>query len=309
MYERIVAAVCGQPWAIEPGAGRTIATVLTNRVNGKGPDPAAVEAAVALRRPKRNPRAGSVALVPLHGVMTQRADWFTELSGMTSTEAVGRMLDEAAADPGVEAIVLDVDSPGGSVFGTAELADKVAEIKKTKKVVAVANSLAASGAFYVASQASELVVTPSGMVGSIGVLLFHVDRSKANEMAGEVVTLVSAGPRKGALDDSRPLGPEGRAEMDEIVTGYYDLFVKAVARGRGVTQAAVRAGFGKGGVVLAEPAVKEGMADKVGTLESVLARYGVTPADLAPAAAAAVPEPRSGVDFDLEVRRRRLLMN
>lgn len=302
MFERILTEVAATPWMIEPGKGRQLAAILTRRANGvkaSEEDLAAVRGTAAARKSAVRRPAGSVALIPLIGVMTQRADLFADVSGMASTEAVGRAVDEAVADPGVEAIVLDVDSPGGSVFGTRELADKVYEAAKKKKVVAVANSIAASGAYYVASQASELVVTPSGTVGSIGVVMMNVDRTKQLEEAGLLVTVVSAGERKTVGYEEVPLTADGRAEMQGMVDGWYDQFVKTVARGRNVSQAKVRDGFGKGGMLLAEAAVKEGMADRVATLEQTLARFG---------ASATVAASAAGKDFDVELRKRKLLL-
>jgi ClpP class serine protease len=286
-YEQILAAVAATPWAIEPVKGQMLAEILSRRAEGRDADPAAIAAAVEAKKPKANRGRSTVALVPLYGVMTQRADWFTEMSGMVSTETVGRAIDEAAADPNVEAIVLDVDSPGGSVFGTEELNRKIAAAAKSKKVIAVANSMAASAAYYAAAAASELYT-------------MHVDRSEEMKQKGRTVTLVAAGERKVAGNEFGPLDQLGRAEMEETVRGYYEQFVKAVARGRNVTQTAVREGFGKGGMVLAEAAVKEGMADKVASLDEVLGRYGVSVGDVAPSA----EERRRGI----ELRKRRLAL-
>lgn len=301
-YERILAAVAGQPWAIEPAAGRQLAAILNRRMHeGKAsPEGLAEAREIAAGRQKRKAKAppGGVALIPLYGVMVQRADWFMETSGMLSTDQIGQLVDQAAADPGIEAIVMDVDSPGGSVFGTEELARKVTAAAKQKKTIAVANSMAASAAYYVASQASELVVTPGGLVGSIGVVVFHTDESEKLKMAGESVTVVGSSETKIAGADPGPLSPAGRAHLESIVSGYFDLFVKAVARGRNTTQTRVREEFGDGGMVLAEAAVKRGMADRVGMLDDVLGRYGLSTADVSPAAESARP--------DVEFRRRRM---
>ncbi len=301
-YQRILAEVAGLPWAIEPAKGQAIAAFLTRKANGETIPEPEVAAAVAQKRPKAKARAGEVAVIGMYGVMVQRADVFAEISGAVSTEAVGRMLDDAAADPGVTAVVLDIDSPGGSVHGTAELGAKVAALAKSKKVTAVANATAASGAYWVASQASELVVTPSGWVGSIGCYQMHVDRSEELRAAGVAVTLISAGERKTAGNEYAPLDAAGREEIAGWVQGYYDQFVRAVAAGRKVSMTRVREGFGRGGMVLAEAAVKEGMADRVGTLDDVLGRYGLSAADVTPAAALQPDR------FGLENRRRRLAL-
>jgi capsid assembly protease len=306
-YERILAHVAATPWAIEPGKGEVVAEILNRKLRGETAPRGELDeylAREAARREKDRDRSrrGAVALVPLYGVMTQRADLFTEMSGMASTETVGRQIDEAAADRGVEVIVMDIDSPGGSVFGVPELADKVAAAAKQKKVIAVANSLAASGAYWVASQASELVVTQSGEIGSVGVYMMHVDRSEEIKAMGRVVTFVSAGERKTALAPTQPLSTVGRQQLEELVQGTYGQFVRAVAKGRNVSQTRVREGFGRGGMVLAENAVEEGMADRVASLDQVLARYGVSLADVAPNATAPEHSDRHAV----EIRKRRL---
>lgn len=299
-YDRILTEAAAHPWAIEPNKGREIAAILSERAAGGRATDEQIAAAIAARKPKPRGRSRAVALIPIYGVMTHRADWFTEMSGMASTEQLARQVAGAAADPDVEAIVMDIDSPGGSVFGTEELANQVAAATKSKKVIAVANALAASAAYQVASQASELVITPSGMVGSIGVYTMHVDRSEQMKQRGIKVSFVSAGERKTAGNEYEPLSPVAVEEMTEIVQGYYDLFVRFVARGRNVSQKAVREGFGKGGMVLAEPAVREGMADKIATLDEVLARYGTSLAELTATAQADRP--------DVEIRRRKLLL-
>jgi signal peptide peptidase SppA len=285
-YDRILAHLAGAPWLIEPNAARQLAAILNRRMRDGGTPPEAVEEAraIAAARDQRKAKARpmNVAFVPLYGIMTQRADLFMEVSGLLSTDQLRQMIDDAAADPNVEAIVMDVDSPGGSVHGTEELARSVAAAAAKKKTFAVANSTAASAAYYVASQASELVVTPGGWVGSVGVVWMHVDESEALKLNGQVVTVVATSPKKAAGVDPGPLSPAGRQHMEEIVAGYYDQFVKAVARGRNVSQARVRGEFGDGGMVLADQAVKLGMADRVATLDEVLSRYGLSTADLTP---------------------------
>lgn len=287
IYERILAHVAGTPWAIEPTKGQVVADILNRKIRGESAPRVDLDRwfeieAARREEAKSKRKQGSVALVPLYGVMTQRADLFTEMSGMSSTEQVGRQIDEAAADPSIEAIVIDCDSPGGSVFGTHELADKIAAATTRKKVIAVCNSIMASAAYWVSSQASELIITPSGQVGSIGVFMMHIDRSEEMKAMGRTVSLVKAGERKASENPYEPLSAVGRAQMEELVQGSYDQFVRTVAKGRGASQTKVREGFGKGGMVMAEAAVKEGMADKVASLEQVLSRYGVSFADVAP---------------------------
>jgi signal peptide peptidase SppA len=158
------------------------------------------------------------------------------------------------------------DSPGGSVFGMHELSQKIYESRGKKPIVAIANSEAYSAAYYVASAADELWVTPTGMVGSIGVLSMHVDWSKSNEQQGIGVTYINAGKYKVEGHQDAPLDKEVRAEMQRHVDRYYRMFVESVARNRGTTVDRVESGFGQGRIVGAAEAMRRGMLHRVGTL-------------------------------------------
>jgi signal peptide peptidase SppA len=200
----------------------------------------------------------------------------SNISGGTSTEKLTSSFRSALNDPNVKAIVFDVDSPGGYTDGIPELADEIYSARGQKKTVAVANSMAASAAYWLACACDEFVLTPSSVVGSIGVFAEHEDVSQANEKEGVKVTLISAGKYKTELNSSNPLSDEARNAMQALVDSFYGMFVKDVARGRGASQEAVMQGFGQGRLVAATLAVKQGMADSVATLDQTLARFGVS---------------------------------
>jgi ClpP class serine protease len=142
-------------------------------------------------------------------------------------------------------------------------------------MVAVANTMAASAGYWLACAPGELVVTPSGAVGSIGVWGAHEDISAAMEKEGVKVTLVSAGKYKVEGNPYEPLSDEAKAALQADVDNFYSMFVKAVAKNRGVSQDSVANGYGQGRMVMASLAVKQGMADSVATLDQTLARFGV----------------------------------
>jgi signal peptide peptidase SppA len=146
----------------------------------------------------------------------------------------------------------------------------VQEARATKPIVAVANPTMASAAYWIGSAATELLVSPSALVGSIGVFSAHQDISKFLEKEGIRVTLIAAGTKKTLANPFEPLSAEGQAEIQKRVDEFYALFVKAVAHGRGVSQAAVREGFGQGGMVGAAAAVRMRMADRVGVLTDAI---------------------------------------
>jgi signal peptide peptidase SppA len=217
---------------------------------------------------------GTIAVLPLVGIIAHRAYMVNDISGPrgTSTEAFGASFRAALADPEIDGIAIDVQSPGGSVFGVPELADLIHESRGKKPITVIANALAASAAYWIGSQGDELVVTPSGEVGSVGVLAVHEDFSRMAEQEGVKVTYVYAGQYKVEGNPFEPLGAEARRYLQSRVDTYYDQFVKALARGRGVAQKVVRDAFGQGRMVGAEEAVKLGMADRVETFEAALER-------------------------------------
>ncbi len=210
--------------------------------------------------------ANKIAVIPVRGVITQR----NPFEG-TTTERLGRQLSAAVADPEVGVVVFDIDSPGGAVLGTPELGEAIRSADEQKPMVAVANSMAASGAYWLASAARRLAVAPSGQVGSIGVFSMHVDRSKMLDDMGIDVTFIHAGKFKVEGNPTEPLGDEAKAAMQGRIDTYYDMFVGAVAAGRGVTKGEVTANFGQGRMFTAEAAKALGMVDRVATLEGVLA--------------------------------------
>jgi signal peptide peptidase SppA len=178
-------------------------------------------------------------------------------------------LRNAEADDTVGQILLNFSSPGGSVYGVAEAAAEITRIKAAKPIVGIANSMCASAAYWLASQCTELYCTPGGEVGSIGVWQAHEDMSKALDEAGVAITLVSAGKFKVEGNPYAPLDEDAKAFMQMRTDQYYDAFVKAVAKGRGVGVATVRDGMGQGRVLGADDALAQNMIDGVSTIDDV----------------------------------------
>lgn len=270
-YQNVVGSFFDNTWAMMPEAMPKLVNVVNRWAVGAKLDKEAVQELMAGRPRKLEAVVGDVAVIPVFGVIAQRMNIMQELSdGGTSTEMLGAAIDRAVSDPAVGAIVLNIDSPGGSVYGTEEAASKIFQARASKPIYAVANSLAASAAYWIGTSAEKLFVTPSGEVGSIGVLALHTDWSNFNEKMGVTPTYISAGKYKVESNPDSPLNAEAKAAIQASVDSYYASFVDAVARNRGVTSKAVRSGFGEGRVLRAAAAVEEGMADGVRTLESVV---------------------------------------
>lgn len=215
-----------------------------------------------------------VAVINIAGVIAQHARQVDNISGPggTSTERVTQSLRAALADPSVKSIVLNFDSPGGNVFGVEALSDEIFRARGQKPIAAQVNSQAASAAYWLATQADEVVVTPGGQVGSIGAYSIHEDLSQKAENEGVKITFVSAGKYKVEGNSFEPLSNDARGRIQAMVDMYYGTFVNAVARGRDVKAEDVRNGFGQGGMEHAKNALKLGMADRIATLDETLRR-------------------------------------
>lgn len=258
------------PWAILPNKLVAIEEIVMRHLNGEKLSAAEVEARIAgaSRPPQR--RINKVAVLPLFGTIIPRGDMFEEASGATSVETFGKRFMDLVNNPEIGAIVLDVNSPGGQAGGIEEAAKKVYDARGQKRIIAVANHLMASAAYWIGTAADELVVTPSGEVGSVGVFAVHEDWSKALENEGLKITVIKDGKYKAEGNPYEPLSDEAHAAIQARVSEIYDRFVENVAKHRGVKSAIVRNGFGEGRVVGAEEAVKLGMADRIATLDEVI---------------------------------------
>jgi signal peptide peptidase SppA len=279
-YDQIIAYVRDMPWAIRPSMLAVILDLIRYRAEGGELTPEEIrlrlEDAQAASKKRSSPIAsgGAVAVINIFGPIVQHADMFSEVSGMVSTEGVTALFRGVMNDPNVKAIVLNVDSPGGGVYGVDELATEIRAARGEKPIVAVANSQMASAAYYIGAAADEIVVTPGGEVGSIGVFMAHQDLSEALKLEGVGVTLISAGKYKTESNPFEPLTEEARAALQKTVNAYYDAFVSAVSKGRDVRASEVRGGFGEGRMVVAKEAVALGMADRIETLDETIDRLG-----------------------------------
>lgn len=278
-HQLLVAEYLATPWALMPERLSAVTAVIA-RWSGDARASDEVMHSVAADRNARDARrqasvsnsGGGIAVLPLYGIVTQRGNMVDDVSGpgTASTQQFSNMLRAALQDETVSQILIDIDSPGGSVYGVAELADEIVSARAQKPVVAIANSLAASAAYWIGCSASEFYVTPGGEVGSIGVWQAHQDYSKAMDEAGVKTTLISAGKFKVEGNPYAPLDEEAQGFMQSRVDDYYAAFTKAVAKGRGVPISQVRDGMGQGRVLGADAALASSMVDGIATFEDVV---------------------------------------
>lgn len=261
-------------WALHP---EVLATLVTLARAGASVSDAVSEATPeALRRRGRPPKInGMVGKVNLKGILMPGGGG---LLGMLF--GLGDPLQEfrdgfkaAMADDEIGAIIIDIDSPGGVTDHIPEAAAEVRNARgQGKPIIAQVNTLAASAAYWIASQADEIVVTPSGTAGSIGVYGTHRDISKLQDELGIKTTLISAGKFKVEGNPFEPLGEEARGHIQEVVNYYYDAFTADVALGRGVKQSDVMDGFGEGRALPAKMAKTAKLVDRIETLGETVAR-------------------------------------
>lgn len=271
MYDAIFQGISGTAWAILPEKMDEILAFLDARQYGPI-DAEKIEAAINRRATKFKNVKGKIALLPLQGVISQKMNLMSNYSGGTSTDIFGQWFDSAIADASIGAIVIDTDSPGGNVYGTQELSQKIFNARGKKPIVAVVNSMMASAAVWIASAADEIVVTPGGEIGSIGVLSVHTDVSKAEENEGRKTTIIKAGKYKAEGNPYEPLDEEAYTAIQSRIDAYYDAFVSDMSRNRGVSKTDAK--FGEGRMFGAKDAIAMGLADRVGTLEQVIDDLG-----------------------------------
>lgn len=218
-----------------------------------------------LEREEHNRRVAigktGVEVIPVHGVLVSRGSHLNACETMTSYEDLRAQLKQAVADPLVERIVLDIDSPGGAAVGAFELAADIRAMSRIKPIAGLVNFMAYSGGYLIGSACSELVVSQTSGVGSIGVIASHMDRSAMEEKAGVKVTTVYRGAHKNDLSPHEPLTDQSMQVLEAIVQESYELFVNAVAEYRGLSPKQVMAT--EAGLYRGKLAITAGLADRL----------------------------------------------
>lgn len=266
---QLVRALCG-PLLIEPGVGTKFLEIFARKyVAGEPFSGAALHAELGIAdeedRPESTTTAG-IAVIPIVGVIAQRPQ-----SLGASVQQISRQLTHALTDRSIDAVLLDIDSPGGSPTGVPELAAQIRAASKVKPIAAIANGMAASAGYYLAAATNVIWVLESGEgAGSIGVWTAHENWERRLEELGIEITEISAGRFKTELAFWKALSPEAKEFLTNQVKQLYDWFIRDVAAYRKDSQANVRAGYGEGRVLPGQDAVKARLADHVGTIEEAI---------------------------------------
>jgi len=207
-----------------------------------------------------------VAVIPVMGVLEKRPNWISDFFGDTTYFAVGRAIQAAAADREVEKILLRIDSPGGTVDGLSDLGDTIRQVREKKPVIAQVEGLAASAAYYLASQATKIYASRTDLIGSIGTYMAVYDWSAMFAKEGVKPVVITSGKHKAAGFPGTEITDEQKAEFQRIVDFYFEDFLTAVSRGRGVAKSVVKAAA-DGRVFPAEEAKSMGLIDGIRTMD------------------------------------------
>jgi len=277
------------PWAIMPEKLVELQEIYITHLRGEKIDLASVEA--RLGRPLNNePRpyevTDGVAVLAVDGVISKRMNIFQKISGGVSSELLRRDFAAAMADPEVHSIVLYIDSPGGAVDGTQELAREVYEARgQGKNLVAFSDGLMASAAYWIGAQAHRAYISGDTVtVGSVGVVARHIDVSRYEEKIGVKTTEITAGRYKRAASEYEPLTETGRRTIQEMLDHIYGAFLADVARARPqLSIEPVKTGkeetipWADGRLFLGRQAIEAGLVDGVSTLAAVISALSTEP--------------------------------
>lgn len=287
-------------WAIEPDKLREIQAIYATHLRGEKIDVAAIEA--RLGRPLVSEQQaytvepGGVAVLRLSGVIAPKANLFMQVSGGISTQMATKQLESAAVDARVRSIVLAMDTPGGNVIGTPEMAAAVQELATVKPIVTHSDGALASAGYWIGSAANAIYISgPTVQVGSIGVVVDRTFNPNSTQREESIV----AGRYKRLVKSNEPLSDEARAVVQADVDYVYSLFVDAVAQYRGTTAQQVLDRMAEGRVFRGQQAIDAGLVDGVSTLDALVESMATDPAPYAQRrkavfAVAALPSPSAG---------------
>ena len=328
-YPQILSRLLDSPLMLTPNVAAILYNVLAGRLGNatikiEHPDELTIQQSIRASRftgdmvssddPSRFPKIEpfkrtpeGIGVITVDGELINRGAWIGADSGLVSYEGVKFQLARAARDPKTRAILLDINSPGGEAIGAAEVASAVRQAASAKPVWAVANGLAASAAYALASGATRIVAAPSSMTGSIGVVALHLDASRAMDAAGITPTLIYAGQHKVDGNSFEPLTDGVLADLQAEINKFYEGFIQTVAEGRGRRMSVKAARATEARTYLGADAVAIGLADLVGTFEDALGELTAKTVRASlrrisqPAAAAAQPGgPKMAENYDTE---------
>ena len=202
-----------------------------------------------------------IAVIPVQGTLVQKLGTLRPYSGMTGYDGIRASFLTAINDDAVKGICFDIDSPGGEVAGCFDLVDEIYAARGAKPIWSILSENAYSAAYALASAADRIIVPRTGGVGSIGVIVMHVDWSQRIKSDGVQVTIITFGSRKAESNPYEALSEEAKKAIQSDVDEMGRLFVSTVSRNRGIAERTIR--DTEAACFLAADGVQLGLADQV----------------------------------------------
>ncbi len=209
-------------------------------------------------------RLGRTGVVSMHGVISRYSDRIngtSQPSGIT-TDSLAAAVREGGRDSLARVVMIDSESPGGSFEGISDVTEAIREVRAVKPVIGMAHETSCSAAYWILSQCERVYATPTATLGSIGVLCVVEDSSKAYEQQGIYRKLIASGPFKGAGSEGTPVTPAHLQSFQDEINACAQVFVQAVAQGRGRSVEEVGA-WADGSCRVGKDAVDMGLADEL----------------------------------------------
>jgi len=259
VLSRLASKVINTPLMILPDKLEVILEVIGSRIGAENINIETI-GYQATNREKANPISKEVSVVPIYGSLVNRTHGLDAMSGLTTYDDIRNDFRAALASDS-DAILLDIDSPGGEASGVMDLSDEIYKARGQKPIYAAANESAFSAAYAIASAADKIFLSRTGHVGSIGVIAVHRDQSEADAKAGMKYTTIYKGDRKADLSPHAPLSDEAKEMLEDEVSEHYELFAQTVARNRNMKVPQVKAT--QASIFMGEKAIEKQLADEV----------------------------------------------
>ncbi len=263
--KKFLASLLNEPWLIEEA---WLEMMVQSFLVGDIPtDPKMLEIVKSerLQGTRSATIRGSKAVIPIHGPIFSRPNILTEWLG------IGIVLSDVTSDiqkildnPDVDSILLDVDSPGGTVTGINEASNFIKEASKEKTITAYVGGTGTSAAYWLASAADEIVLDATARVGSIGVVVAYPNPQEDNDGYIEIVNTASPNKRPNISTE------QGKKVVTSELDDLADVFISTIANNREVSESTVRNDFGKGGILVGQKAIAVGMANRLGSFEELM---------------------------------------
>lgn len=263
-FPNVLAAVYGTPWAITESWLETIASIVEDRSKGSIQD---FKAMMDESEDEQSPlqMVGRVAVIPVMGPIIPRSNFFSNMSGATSSAGVSDMIDEAM-DKKPDAIVFQIDSPGGAIPGGFEVANKIAAVPVP--TIAMIEGMGASLAYLWAAQCDMVYCSQASVVGSVSVIMRMASSDRAMKNDGVDVVTMKSGALKNAGDPSTLSSSAQYQSLLTQLNTYHDMFTAAVSTKRSAKMDVSK--IASGDVWIGSKAVAAGLADGISTMQNVI---------------------------------------